>query len=365
MRVDLQTKALHAKYIARMARVVYGVSGDGYGHAVRAHSVGNGLIGRGHDVLFVGSHKSVGYLSQYFPGRIQESLGLQMTYREGRVALVDTVFRNAFRMVGALAASNRPLVQRLRAFRPEFVITDFEPFTALWARQMGVPYISLDNQHLLTHCDLDLPGRFRRDHLNAYLTVRMYYGGAKRYLITTFINAPVRYQPATLIQPVLRPRVYQLTPRIGDYLVAYKGAGGDNHAMQEVLARYSRMPVRAFGFGDLGSSGTTVFKSFSSDDFLQDLAGCAGVISSAGHSLVCESLFLEKPMLLVPIAAQYEQLLNAHHVQKVGAGVAVPRLTEEAIHEFVDQLPILRNAIGGRPKADLGAVLDAVEREMT
>lgn len=347
-----------------MARIVYGVSGDGYGHAVRAHSVGAGLLDRGHDVLFVGSHKSVGYLNEHFPSRVHDALGLRMTYREGRVAVLDTVIRNAARMIGSLATSNRPLSKKLRSFRPEFVITDFEPFTALWARQTGVPYISLDNQHLLTHCDLEHPQRFRRDLINAYLTIRMYYGGAKRYLITTFVNAPIRYQPATIINPVLRPRIYQMTPREGNYLLAYKGAGGENRAMQEVLAGYTRMPIRAYGFGVLGQHGRATFKPFCSDEFLQDLAGCAGVISSAGHSLVCESLFLDKPLLLVPIAAQYEQLLNAHHVEKIGAGMAVASLTTGAINEFVDRLPMFRSAMNGTPKANLDPVLDAVEREM-
>ncbi len=349
-----------------MARIVYGVSGDGYGHAVRAHSVGEGLMGRGHDVRFVGSHRSVAYLNKHFPERVHETLGLRMTYREGRVAVLDTVMRNAAKLVGSLRSSNRSLSQMLRSFRPEFVITDFEPFTAFWARQSGVPYISLDNQHLLTHCELDHPVRFGSDVLNAYLTIRLYYGGAKRYLITTFIQAPVRYQPATIIDPVLRPVVYETTPARGDFLVAYKGAGGENLGMQRVLEDYSRVPIRAYGFGVLGprGRGKTIFKPFCSNEFLHDLATCAGVISSAGHSLVCESLFFEKPMLLIPVAAQYEQLLNAHHVEKIGAGMAAAKLTSQSIDQFVDRLDEFRAAMSGKHKADLKPVLDAVEREI-
>jgi uncharacterized protein (TIGR00661 family) len=254
----------------------------------------------------------------------------------------------------------------LRSFRPEFIITDFEPFTAFWARHTGVPYISLDNQHLLTHCHLDHPIGFSRDILNAYLTIRLYYGGAKRYLITTFIQAPVRYQPATIIDPVLRTKVYRMSPEQGDFLVAYKGGGGENMAMQRLLEDYTRVPIRAYGFGVLGQRGrgNTVFKPFCSDEFLHDLATCAGVISSAGHSLVCESLFFEKPMLLVPIAAQYEQLLNAHHVEKIGAGMAVAKHSSHSIDQFVDRLGEFRDAMSGRPKADLEPVLDAVEQEI-
>ena len=134
--------------------------------------------------------------------------------------------------------------------------------------------------------------------------------------------------------------------------------------MQEVLANYTRLPIRAYGFHGQGQQGRTTFRPFCSNTFLQDLAGCAGVISSAGHSLVCEALFFEKPMLLVPIAAQYEQLLNAHHVANIGAGMAVTRLTAGAINDFVDRLPQFRSALNGQPKPGLDPVLDAVEREM-
>lgn len=321
---------------------------------------------RGHDVRFVGSHRSIAYLNTHFPKRVHEALGLRMSYREGRVAVLDTVMRNAANILGTLRASNRSLSNMLRSFRPDFVVTDFEPFTALWARQNGVPYVSLDNQHLLTHCELEHPRGFVRDIVNAYLTIRLYYGGAKRYLITTFIRAPVRYQPATIINPVLRAKVYQKSKEHGNFLVAYKGGGGHNTGMQRVLEEYSRMPIRAYGFGALGPRGTgcTVFKPFCSDEFLHDLATCAGVISSAGHSLVCESLFFEKPMLLVPIAAQYEQLLNAHHVEKLGAGMAISQLSVAAIDQFVDRLEQFRAAMSGNPKAELGPVLDAVEREI-
>lgn len=349
-----------------MARIIYGVSGDGYGHAVRAHSVGEGLIDRGHDVVFVGSHRSLGYLNRHFPNRVHETLGLRMTYHEGRVAVVQTVLQNAAKLIGSLGSSNRSLLQMLRSFRPEFIITDFEPFTAFWARQMGIPYISLDNQHLLTHCDLDHPTGYARDILNAYLTIRLYYGGAKRYLITSFIKAPVRYQPATLIDPVLRPKVYAKTPEKGDFLLAYKGAGGENNAMQRVLESYNRVPIRAYGFEMNGHrhTGRTEFKPFCPNEFLHDLATCAGVVSSAGHSLVCESLFFEKPMLLVPIVHQYEQHLNAHHVEKLGAGMAVRQLTSTALDEFMDRLGEFRGTLSGTPKAELDSVLDAVEQEI-
>ena len=347
-----------------MARIVYAVSGDGFGHAVRAHSVASGLLDRGHDVRFVCSHRAIEYLGHHFPDRVHEVLGLLTTYREGRADILDTVVRNAAKLWRSIRTPNASLKRMLLDYKPDLVITDFEPFTAFWARRTGVPYISLDNQHLLTHCELEHPAGFARDVLNAYLAIRLYYGGAKRYLVTSFIRAPIRYHPTTLVDPVLRPNVYARKARCGDFLLAYKGAGGDNVTMQRVLEEYRRVPIRAYGFGESSKFGTTQFKPFCSEEFLSDLAGCSAVISSAGHSLISECLYFEKPMLLVPIAHQYEQLLNAHHVVKLGTGMAVHRLSPEKIDEFVDRMETFRATIARLPKASLEPVLNAIELEL-
>ncbi len=319
---------------------------------------------RGHEVRFVCSNRALDYLRPRFPDQVHEVLGLMTIYREGRAEIVETIVRNIQAAFSSLRASNGALKRMLSAYEPELVITDFEPFTAFWARRHGVPYVSLDNQHLLTHCDVEHPSGFSADALNAYLAIRMYYGGARRYLITSFIQAPIRFHPTTMLKPILRPEVYAKKPTQGGYLLAYKGAGGENVGMQRVLAEYNRIPIRAYGFSEIGRRGTTEFNPFCSDAFLSDLAGCSAVIASAGHSLVCECLHFEKPMLLIPVARQYEQLLNAHYVEKLGVGMAIAPLTTNAIDRFVERMESFRGVIQRMPKSDIESVLDAIEREI-
>ena len=346
-----------------MARILYAVSGDGYGHAVRAHAVGGGLLERGHDVQFVSYNKTIPYLTRYFPDRIHNVFGLLLVYEEGRTNPIRTVLSNIRRAATDMGPSNRAVKTLLKTYKPDLVITDFEPFTAFWARRFGIPFVSLDNQHLLTHCRLDRPAGFWADLISAYLTIRFYYTGAKRYLVTSFIKAPVRFQPTTLLDPILRPGVYEKTTRDGDYLLVYK-TGTDNRAMREELKRFDRMPIRAYGFDRTVRDGHIEYKPFDQEAFLDDLAGCAGVVASAGHSLVSECLHLEKPMLLVPIAQQYEQRINAYHVHKMGVGAACERLSARRMDDFVSRLDGFRSTLADRPKTSPHAILDAVEREI-
>lgn len=347
-----------------MARILYAVNGDGLGHATRAHSIAGALLERGHNVRFLASLKSGAYLSAAFPGLVDETFGFCLSYDQGRMRTYRTVVENLRILSSKWNSRKSNITRAFRTFRPDLLVTDFEPLSAFFARRLGVPFVSVDNQHLLTHCSVDGPLGSRRDQLTAYLTVRLAYGGARRYFIPTFIRAPIRFQPAELVDPILRPPVYDLPREHGDFLLAYKGAGGENDAMRSTLESYGRMPVRAYGFGIEGRRGSVTFKKNAVDEFLTDLGGCAGVIASAGHSLACEALHLEKPMLMVPVAQQYEQAVNAFHIEKLGAGIGVERLSKGCIDAFVDRLDEYRAGASRLPKASLARVVGAIEREI-
>jgi uncharacterized protein (TIGR00661 family) len=179
------------------------------------------------------------------------------------------------------------------------------------------------------------------------------------------VDLPIRCQPAALVDPILRPGVYEKPARHERFLLAYKGAGGENEGLRRELEKFDRIPIRAYGFGpEARSAGHVTYKKINSDEFLDDLAGCTAVVASAGHSLVCECLHFKKPMLLVPVAQQYEQILNASLVEKIGAGCWVRRLTGDALEDFLPRLDHYRAAMTGLRTARIESVLDAIEREI-
>ena len=68
-----------------MAKIIYAVAGEGFGHSSRSHLIGQRFIDAGHDVMFVGSQKSLIYLKQYFKDRVKEIFGLSFAYDKGFV----------------------------------------------------------------------------------------------------------------------------------------------------------------------------------------------------------------------------------------------------------------------------------------
>lgn len=59
------------------------------------------------------------------------------------------------------------------------------------------------------------------------------------------------------------------------------------------------------------------FHKLSDTKFLQYMAGCNGLISSAGFESICEAFYLDKPVLMVPVKGHFEQLSNGHDAQKM------------------------------------------------
>lgn len=66
-----------------------------------------------------------------------------------------------------------------------------------------------------------------------------------------------------------------------------------------------------------------------------------------------EALYLEKPMLAVPIAGQVEQLLNARYLELEGYGRCAPHVDPWAVQDFVASIPELEeNAASYRQRGN-------------
>ena len=62
------------------------------------------------------------------------------------------------------------------------------------------------------------------------------------------------------------------------------------------------------------------------------------MIASAGFSLIIECMHLKKKMFLLPLVGQYEQIINAHYIQKLGLGISSERLDETVVARFLEEL---------------------------
>jgi uncharacterized protein (TIGR00661 family) len=320
-----------------MAKILYGVAVEGFGHSTRSDLIGRRLLDCGHDVLFAASGKSLAYLSQPFTERVNEVYGLRFIFRQGRVHPLYTILDNAFNYRHGFQINRELFAQKMEAFGPDLVVSDFEPFSAWWAWRNNVPCIFVDNEHLLTMAKLsDVPGRW--DQLKAQIVTRGYHAFARTYVVMNFFRASLRNAKAVLVPPVVRKCVTEQLSSCGDHVTVYS-ADSKIETKQKYISLFGRLAPRPFyiyGFNIEEQYGNCFFKKTSTEGFLSDLASCAGVIASAGFSLISECLYLKKRMLLVPVKGQFEQQVNAVYAQRLGFARYPEHIDDQNLRLFLN-----------------------------
>ena len=321
-----------------MAKIIYAVAGEGYGHSSRAHLVGERLIEAGHEVMFVASQKALEYLRRIYGSQVKEIFGLSFAYRRGRIDATGTFVRNLTRMARANTHNRRLFKQVYQSFSPDLVITDFEPFTGWWAWRHRVPFISLDNEHLLTACRLEHRLRHLIPRVTATAVTKSFGIGAATYVVTNFFDAPLKHGRAVLAPPIVRPIVTTLEPSNAGHVVVYWTTGTEERRLRTVLRKFREQTFYVYGFNKSVRMDNCCFKRASTDGFLADLASARGVIASAGSSLISECMHWRKRMLLLPLPGQYEQLVNARYFERLGLGMAAKRLNEKVLARFLQRV---------------------------
>ncbi len=321
-----------------MARIVYAVCGEGFGHASRAHLIGQRFIDAGHEVMFVSSHRGLLYLRPYYGERVKEIFGLTFDYSRGYVDPVATVKKNLVQYMGGHALNRKLFEEVYRPFRPDLVVTDFEPFSGWWAWRNRVPFISIGHEHMLIMCRLEHRLRNIVPRITSTLVTRFHYFGARAYVVLNFFRTPLKSDAAVLAPLVVRPIVTTLEPSNAGHIVIYSTTGAHENRLRRVLGGFGDQRFYVYGFNKHAERDNCVFKEHSTEGFLADLAAARGVIASAGSSLMAECLYLRKKMLLLPLPGQHEQIINAYYAEKLGLALSSKQLDEPVLSRFLERL---------------------------
>lgn len=256
-----------------MARIIYAACGEGFGHASRVHLIAQRFLDAGHDVLFASSHRGLLYLRQYYGEKVKEIFGLTYEYSKGYVQPLATIRKNLAQLTTGTRMNKKLFDQVYRPFQPDLVVTDFEPFSGWWAWYNKVPFISLDNEHMLTMCKLEHRLRNIVPRTTSMFVTRLHCVGAQAYVMINFFKAPLRHERAVLVPPVIRDAVTALTPSDGGHIVLYSTTGTHEDRLRDTLFKFPGQKFLVYGFNKDVEARNCIFKKRSTDGFLRNVAG--------------------------------------------------------------------------------------------
>lgn len=277
-------------------RIAWFVHGRGKGHAIRARAALPRLEGR--DVHVFGGGEARVLLGDV-PGFTPITPSLPG----------PSVLRVFPRRV-------REDLDRLRALRPDLLVSDGDGPSVHAARLLGVPAIAMSHGLVFGHAHLP-KGLPRVAILRERLNAASASWPVQRRIAVHFAPLVARTPGTIVARPDLREDLVR-KPSDGA-LVAYFRDGGGEGWLSRLAARGHR--VRLFGSLTRAIPGVEI-EAPSIAGFAAALERAAGVVATAGNHLPAECAMLGVPILALHARADAEQAMNARLVEHARLGVA-------------------------------------------
>lgn len=342
----------------RQKKILYGICGIGNGHYIRQLPVLKHLLEKGHQIMLFTYGDALVFFRDRFPKHLNLTLvPVANPYYVGTPQGLD------FEETG-LSEKNRVDFLRINSMamdlaakeigRPDLVISDYEMVAAQYAYTKNAPLITLDQQskYLVGDFDLDLNGTSYRDEIER---LSLFFPKAEKRLAVSFFGVKDAKQQKNF-------NVEVLSPMIRGEVLAAKGA---MHSKKPTILVY--MTSQQLGEQPVGEWIQTIrsclpenFEAHiylplrlelpANDDklcfyhhgdkrFDSHLFASHGIVTTAGHNLLSEAMYLEKPVYAIPLPL-YEQQLNAHIIGLGGFGLCQNSLSPSHLKMFFQNLAV-------------------------
>lgn len=210
----------------------------------------------------------------------------------------------------------------------QLVITDYEPISAQYSYIKNIKLITLEQQSKYLGYKTSNLGMFGPEEEASRL--RYFFPKAELRLSASFFplsNDIKSNYDVRLVGPIINHDVLKIKPSESNEALIYLSPFSKNNDatlawLKKVIIINSKINFNVFTsidhqryFSDVKAS---IYK-FDRENFIDKLSKCSFVISNAGHQLISEAIFLEKPVFVVSFNT-YEQIYNAHMLENYGLG---------------------------------------------
>ena len=287
-------------------KILYGVQGTGNGHITRARTMAREWSNTDIqvDYLFSGRPADKYFNMEPF-GDYRCLSGLTFAIRNGKI----DYFKSA-------TCNNLPRffsdIRHLDLSPYDLVLTDFEPISAWAAKQQKVPCIGIAHQYAFHYAIPTAGGNPITHAIMKYfapvdVALGLHWHHFQHPILPPVIE-PCDVKPSCEADKILVYLPFEDIETTVDWLTPI-----DSHQFHYYCS-VNTPEVR----------GHIHLHPFHRQNFLRDLAGCNGVICSAGFGLLSETIQYGKKALVRPVGGQMEQLSNAVALKQLGLGDIIP-----------------------------------------
>jgi uncharacterized protein (TIGR00661 family) len=323
------------------------IQGEGRGHLTQALSMYDTLTNNGDEVveILIGKNENL-TLPVFFTEKIDCPVStFNSTYflfspKNKKSMLGKSIILN-IKKLPDYTKSIRFIKQRIKENNVDLIVNFYEPLTGLaYAfNRISTPYICVAHQYLLLHPEFVFPKKSKLELAALRFFTRMTSIKAKKLLALSFYEMP-NTKKICVVPPLIRKEVLRKTATEGDYVLGYMLNAGFSEQVVNWHEKNRNTPLYFFwdkkgAEKEMRVDETLAFHQLDDKAFLDRMAGCRAYASTGGFESICEALYLQKPVMMIP--AHIEQECNAFDAMRAGAGISCEEFNLSALLEFLPQ----------------------------
>lgn len=315
-------------------KITFIIQGEGRGHLTQAISLAQILRSNGHAIcdVLVGVNKHtelpVFFTEQFPAAKPFLSPYLVFGKKTNKLRVRKTIGKNCAK-AKTYVKSMRFIHRQVKANIPDLIINFYEGLGGLYNffyNHRNIPVVVIAHQYLLLNPKFEHPrgSWLHRSlvNLNSKLTAL----GADKKLALSFTPFPDIFQKQLFtVPPLLRQEVLKSGSenKAEDFLLMYVNQPS---LAEEVIVWHKENPatkIRCFvtKVPREETHPNLFFHKLDAALFLTYMKRCSGVVTTAGFETICEAMFFQKPVLMIPLKNHYEQRCNALDAVRAGAGI--------------------------------------------
>jgi uncharacterized protein (TIGR00661 family) len=343
--------------LKKRARILWGVCGIGNGHTFRQLPLIEHFAKENSIVIF-GYNNSHRFFQDYFANHPNITTSkVAVSFYPGNSEGLD--FKAMINRPGNTTEQSSINAQAMAHAwdvlrHPDLVVSDYEPVSAQYAYAHDAPLITVDQQskYLVGDFPTLLNGQ---TYIDEQMRLRMFFPKANERIACSFFTTPRKPEAkenVTVYPSVLRDQIGYLerNPSTGNKIIIIYVS-----SQQDFRQSFSEISDICAGFSDVdfhyftkdvsktATANVTVHEA-GDKQFYDILKKCNGIITTAGHSLLSEAMYLGIPVYALPLPL-YEQQMNAHVINANGFGLLSDKLETADLRHFIANLPLYSQTI--------------------
>ena len=322
-----------------MKKVLIGICGIGNGHINRQMCVIKALIENNFQVLIAVEKNKIGILKNTFPN--EKIIELTIPWIVCDVEGLN--FKETLNKYNNIDLFKKYLelgveIEKELNGKPDLVISDYEPNVAQYAYATNTPLVTMEQQSKFLYLD-EIKIDSQSINEEKY-RLNYFFPKYTKKIISSFF--PIKIEKCDVVQvPPIIASINKLEST-EEFILVYLSPYYDSHEYNKILEIIGKLKDKKFKvysknfeeYKNVYSFNNVKYYSFDLK-FKDDLAKCYCLLTTAGHQLISEAIFLNIPIYAIPLET-YEQHYNALMVEKYKLGTNKV-VTKENVEDFIQK----------------------------